>query len=316
MDQSGSPTLASHTTDPLVLDGGLATELEARAADLSGPLWSARLLLEDSQLIRAVHDAYLEAGADCIVTATYQATLPGLEAHGLSRERARDVMASAVRLAIDARDAFWKLHDNRTNRMRPFVAASVGPYGAFLANGAEYTGVYDVDDRGVYRFHANRFRLLAGAGADLLACETIPSRGETLALLRLFRETPEAEGWISWSCRDGRHLRDGTPICDMAALANGTPGVLAVGVNCTYPLHVTELIHQVADATDLPIVVYPNAGEDFDPVTKQWVGAANRPDLPALAAEWIEAGARMVGGCCRTTPKDIAAMRAAVAEKQ
>lgn len=297
---------------PLVLDGGLATELEARGVDLTGPLWSARLLLENPRLIRDVHDAYLRAGADCIVTASYQATIPGFTSSGLTEANARQALVRSVTLAVEARDAFWMEERNRKGRIRPFVAASVGPYGAYLANGAEYTGDYDLDDRGVYRFHAPRFRLLAGAGADLLACETIPSRAETLALFRLFRETPEAQGWISWSCADGAHLRDGTPIGEVAALANGTPGVLAVGVNCTEPAHITPLIERMRRMTDLPLVVYPNSGERYDPRTGRWQPGGGRPDLAALAVEWVGAGARIVGGCCRTTPADIAAIRSAI----
>ena len=189
--------------DVVILDGGLATALEARGHDLRDRLWSARLLVDDPAAIRAVHEAYLEAGADCVTTASYQATIEGFLTRGLTDDRAIELLRLSVHLACEARDRFWRAGEARRGRLRPLVAASVGPYGAFLANGAEYTGDYDLDEDGLHAFHRRRFAILAGAGGDLLACETIPSRAEGRALARLIDETPGARAWLSFSCRDG-----------------------------------------------------------------------------------------------------------------
>ena len=189
----------------LILDGGLATELEGRGFDLNHPLWSARLLLDAPQAVAAVHRAYLEAGADCIVTASYQATLDGFGREGLARRRGRSPGLSSVRLARDVRDAFWADPANRAGRRRPLVAASVGPYGAARADGSEYTGAYDRDEAGLREFHRERFDLLAASGPDLLACETIPSVAEARALSSLLADSA-ASAWFSFSCRDGLRI--------------------------------------------------------------------------------------------------------------
>jgi len=172
----------------ILLDGGLATELEARGFDLDDDLWSARLLLEKPEAIRRVHLDYLQAGADCVVTSSYQATIEGFEKKGIGKRKAVDVLRRSVQLAQSARDEFWGNPANRSGRVRPLVAASVGPYGAYLADGSEYTGDYDLDEDGLVKFHRERWDVLATSGADLLACETIPSLPEALALGRLLRE--------------------------------------------------------------------------------------------------------------------------------
>ncbi len=201
----------------LILDGGLATELERRGHDLSDELWSARLLRDDPDAIRRVHLAYYGAGADCCTSASYQATIPGFVRSGMSPDEAREVIRRAVRLVIEARDEFWAVGANRAGRLRPLAAAGVGPYGAYLADGSEYTGTYDLDEAGLIDFHRERWAILAGGGADILACETIPSLAEARALARLLSETPGVYAWFSFSCRDGAHISDGTPIADCAA---------------------------------------------------------------------------------------------------
>jgi homocysteine S-methyltransferase len=282
----------------LVLDGGLATHLEALGADLSDELWSARLLLEDPGLIRRVHADYFAAGAGVATSASYQASIPGFVRRGLDAARAEGLIRLSVELAAQARDEAGG----------GLVAASVGPYGAFLANGAEYTGDYDLDEEGLVAWHRPRWEILASAGADLLACETIPSYAEGRALARLLRETPPVRAWVSFSCRDGGHLSDGTPIGEAAALFAGDPQVVAVGVNCTAPRHVPALIAALAGGH--PVVVYPNSGETWDAERRRWLGLADPVEFGQAAKEWELAGASLIGGCCRSTPDHIRQVRA------
>ncbi len=308
----------------MILDGGLATTLEAEGADLSGALWSARLLKDNPEIVREAHLAFLEAGADCITTASYQGSLQGFMSQGLTREDAADLLVGSVRLALEARDQFWALQENREIRIRPLVAASIGPYGAFTADGAEYTGEYGLSREDLVRFHQERWHLLAGAGADLLACETIPSLTETAALVELLGElddpeqpdTPEASAgmaaWFSFSCRNGREICDGNRLDEALALLAGQRRVAAVGVNCTDPSFLTSLIRICREVTDLPVVVYPNSGELWDRNRKCWRPGAAGCDLSAMAREWKEAGAAMIGGCCRVGPEEIRKIRVAL----
>jgi homocysteine S-methyltransferase len=293
----------------LVLDGGLASELERAGFDLDHPLWSARILLEEPEAIVAVHAAYLAAGADCITTASYQATLPALVREGLAEAEARALILRSVELAQQARSDFWADSRKRVGRQRPLVAASVGPYGAFLANGAEYTGDYDLDEPGLVGFHRERFRLLAASGADLLACETIPSAAEARALGVLLTETPSVRAWLSFSCRDGQRLCDGTSFADSVRALAPLPQVAAIGVNCTAPQHVEELLRAAAQVTAKPLVAYPNSGELYEAATKSWRGSQTADDWGSLARTWRRAGARLIGGCCRTRPSHVGAVR-------
>jgi homocysteine S-methyltransferase len=296
----------------VVLDGGLATELEARGHDLSDELWSARLLADDPEAIRQVHRDFLRAGADCIVTASYQATIEGFQRRGRSEAEAVALLRSAVTLAREARDAFWSDAANRAGRLRPLVAASVGPYGAARADGSEYTGAYDRDEAGLREFHRERFALLAASGADLLACETLPSRAEARALARLVEEHPATWAWMSFCCRDGARIADGSDFAALVAQVAVIPNLAAVGVNCTAPAHVAELVAAARAVTAKPIVVYPNSGEGWDAVARRWTGDDALADLGAGAALWRAQGAALVGGCCRVGPREIAALRRAL----
>lgn len=298
----------------LVLDGGLATELEKAGLDLAHPLWSARVLVEAPAAITAVHRAYLEAGADCITTASYQASLSGFRRAGLSAAEAADRLRRSVRLAREAVREFWALPENRVGRRAPLVAASLGPYGAYLANGAEYTGDYDLDERGLLGFHRERFHLLAEAEPDLFACETIPSAPEARALLSLLPERPSARAWLSFSCRDAERICDGTPFAELVRLADGHPQVIAVGVNCTAPEHVEGLLRLARAETGKPLVAYPNSGERYDPVARRWRGSSDAGDWGELGRRWRRAGARLVGGCCRTGPDHVRALRAVLSD--
>lgn len=297
----------------MVVDGGLATALEARGCDLHDDLWSAKVLLETPDVIREAHRDFLEAGADCIATATYQATIPGFCKRGLTEEEGADLLRQAVQLAVEARDEFWSEPPNRHGRLKPLVAASIGPYGAYLADGSEYTGHYDIGEGDLYAFHRDRWRVLAGTEADLLACETIPSQSEARVLLRLLRETPGRWAWISFSCRDGTHLSDGGRLVDAVRACDGEAQVAAVGINCTSPDLISSLINEARIATDKPVIVYPNSGEGYDAAAKSWAGAPPIADWGQVCSQWIREGATGVGGCCRVSAEQIARIREAVA---
>ena len=262
----------------LILDGGLATLLEARGHDLSDHLWSARLLRDDPQAIVAAHIDYLEAGADCIISASYQATIPGFMRAGLSRDEAVALLQRAVTLAREARDAFWQKAGPRGDRLRPLVAASVGPYGAFLADGSEYTGAYDLDADALFDFHRERWHLLAEAGPDLMACETIPSGVEAQALARLLPETTSMPVWASFSCRDEAHLNDGTPLAQVVGLLAPLPQIVAIGVNCTAPRFIPALIRTARSVTHKPCSSIPTR-RNYDAIHRRWLGQSSRRSL-------------------------------------
>lgn len=301
-------------TRPLVLDGALATELEQRGADLRDALWSARLLIEQPALIRQVHLDYYRAGADVATTASYQASFQGFARRGLSQGEAAALMQRSVQLAQEAREMFWAEPAAREGRLRPLVAASVGPYGAMLADGSEYRGHYGLSQAALADFHRPRLAALLQAGPDLLACETLPCLDEALALAELLKEFPSARAWVSFSCRDGRHTSEGQDIGDCARALADHPQVLAVGVNCTAPQHVDELVARLHAAGAPRVVVYPNSGETYDAQAKTWQGedAGAGRSLAEAGRHWHAAGAGWIGGCCRTTPADIAALRQAL----
>lgn len=292
----------------LILDGALATELERRGRDLRDPLWSAKVLLEAPELIRQVHLDYFRAGADIAITASYQATVGGFMRRGLSREASLDLLQRSVRLAVEARDEFWREPANRVGRPRPLVAASVGPYGAFLADGSEYRGDYGLSETELMAFHRLRLATLLEAGPDLLACETLPCFLEARALARLLTELPGASAWISFSARDGAHTCHGEPLAECAAWLDDHPQVVAVGINCTAPRYIPALVQAIRSATSKPIVVYPNSGETYRADLRRWEGTATCAEFATEAERWYANGARLIGGCCRTTPDHIAAL--------
>ncbi len=291
-----------------VLDGGLATALEARGHVLDTDLWSARLLLDDPDEIRATHRSYLEAGADCITTVSYQASFEGFARLGLDEAAAEELLRGSVRLAVEARATLA----TGPRSPAPLVAASVGPYGAYLADGSEYDGRYGVGRSLLEAFHRRRFEVLASAGADVLACETIPSHLEAEVLLGILDSLPGAWAWFSFSCADAVHLHDGTPLVDAVRACARHPRVAAVGVNCTAPRFVAGLLRAARGVTDLPLIAYPNSGEAYDAASGSWSGATAEDDWLAGVDEWVAAGARLVGGCCRIGPDLIGELRARV----
>jgi homocysteine S-methyltransferase len=291
----------------VVLDGGLATELEGLGESLNDPLWSAKVLLSAPDKIARVHTAYFEAGADVATTASYQATFAGLATRGLSRQQAEMVLRQTVSVAVEARDRFWSEEENRAKRMRPLVAASIGPYGAFLHDGSEYRGHYGVSRAVLRAFHRERLQVLADSGADLLACETVPSLVEAEVLVELLSEC-ELRAWVSFSCKDGKHISDGTRFAD-AVRAVESSAVAAVGLNCTAPRFVDSLLEEARAVTDKPLVAYPNSGELFEAATSAWRSTSEVGMIERAAFGWRERGALLIGGCCRTTPETIRGIR-------
>ncbi|KAL6845471.1 hypothetical protein ACP4OV_024966 [Aristida adscensionis] len=298
-----------------VLDGGLATELEARGAELRDALWSAKCLHAAPHLIRKVHLDYLEAGANVITSASYQATIEGFQSRGLSREEGEALLRRSVHVAQEARAAFG------ASRPRALVAASVGSYGAYLADGSEYSGDYgeSVTKDVLKDFHRRRLQVLAGAGPDLIAFETIPNKLEAEAYAELLEEEDvRIPAWLSFTCKDGAHAASGDPIAECAAVADSWDRVAAVGVNCTAPRLIHELILSIKKVTSKPIVVYPNSGETYVAETKEWVdtaGGASGTDFASYAGEWRRAGAALIGGCCRTSPATVRAIARALREE-
>ncbi len=296
------------TSGPIVLDGGLATELAARSFDLSDALWSARLLADAPEAIEAVHRAYFEAGANVAITASYQASFEGFGAYGYSHADTARLLQLSVILARSAREHVASRAPAPSRDM--WVAASVGPYGATLHDGSEYRGDYGLSEDALADFHRPRIAALLGASPDLLACETLPSLLEARSILGVLREHPDARAWVTFTCRDGTSTSAGDAIEECARTLDAEPQVVAMGINCVDPALVTSLIRTMASATDKPIVVYPNSGEVWNAATRCWEGTATR--ITAYLNEWMDAGASWIGGCCRTTPADIRAVRAVV----
>ncbi|XP_019752781.1 uncharacterized protein LOC109532351 [Hippocampus comes] len=296
----------------LLLDGGLATELEAQGARLQGdPLWSARLLHTNPQAIKAAHHSFLLSGADVITSATYQATIQGFVQHlGVSSDAARELLASGVRLAEEAVMAFGC----GQRATRPVaVTASVGPYGAFLHDGSEYSGAY-ADKMSVEElkaWHRPQLECLAAAGAEVLALETIPSVKEAGALAEVLREFPNCNAWISFSCKDGTHLSDGHLLQDGVRVVGRSAQVLAVGINCCPPEWVEPLLDSVVAlrSPDRKWVVYPNSGEEWDAEQGWQTSEKTTASIPALSDTWIKQGAALIGGCCRVRPDQIGELR-------
>ena len=289
----------------LVIDGALATELERRGHDLKDSLWSAKILLEQPDAIKQVHYDYFKAGADCAITASYQATIEGFAKRGLNEKEAIALIQRSVKIAIEARDEIWNDAANRVRRSKPFVAASVGPYGAFLADGSEYRGNYGLTEKELMDFHRPRMKALIEAGAEMLACETIPCLIEAQAIAKLLKEFPAITAWVSFSGRDEKHISEGQVFADCVMQFENNAQITAIGLNCTSPKYISSLIHAAKKTTNKPILVYPNSGETYDALRNDWDGHPVHESFGEQARQWFKAGARLVGGCCRTKPEDI-----------
>lgn len=292
-----------HRNSVAVIDGGLATEMEARGVDIAGDLWSAAMLQSNPQAITAAHRAYLDAGAEIIISSSYQASRMGFASTGLDSEQADRLIVASVTLAQAARDEF--LVENPDCAYRPLVAASIGPYGAALADGSEYTGNYGLTMDELRQFHEPRLELLDASGADLLACETIPDIEEAQVLCDLLATT-RTPAWVSFSCRDDLCLSDGHLLQNACALFADHPKVLAVGINCTPPQFINSLIAEArTGAPEKAIVVYPNSGETYHAEDNSWSGQDATAEFGFRVTEWAVAGANLIGGCCRIGPQQI-----------
>lgn len=295
----------------IVLDGGLATELARHGCDLNNNLWSGDVLLKNPSLIQQVHLDYFLAGADVATTSSYQVSAPGLEKAGLSTIDAANLVRRSVQLAVRARDEANAKQPNR----RRLIAGSIGSYGAFLADGSEYRGDYDLSEDEFKDFHRPRLEALIHARVDLLAIETIPSFRETLALAALLAEY-STKAWFSFTLRDSSHISDGASLAKIVDVLGKCDQVVAVGVNCVPPELATDAVKVLAGLTTKPLVVYPNSGESYDASNKSWDNDREQPsDLARLASEWLHLGAKFIGGCCRTTPEDIRTIRATLESK-
>lgn len=294
---------------PLLLDGGLSNELERQGCDLNQKLWSAKLLESNPEAIILAHQAYLESGAQCIITSSYQATLPGFMALGYDQASSSALIVKSVTLAEEARGRFMSSHPHRSN---PLIAASVGPYGAYLADGSEYRGDYTMTDQELSDFHKPRIHLLDNSTADILACETIPSFQEARVLSEILKSCKKPS-WISFSCKDGKHISDGTPIQKCVDLLVHHPTVFAIGVNCTPPQFISALITAIKKKSgNKRIVVYPNSGATYHAASKTWTGLTDISSCALMTKEWMDLGADIIGGCCGIGPTQIKAMSSVI----
>lgn len=295
----------------VVLDGALATELEARGCDLNSALWSAETLIHKPELIYQVHLDYFMAGADVAITSSYQASVAGLQKHGLSGSEAHNLVKKSAELAQKARAEMVRLDSSR----QCFIAGSIGPYGAFLSDGSEYTGTYRITSEEMKNFHRPRISALVEAGVDVLAFETIPSVHEAQDLLELLLEFPGTVCWFSFTLKDEDSLSDGTPISKVLGLLGDCPQVVAVGINCIPEDLVSKALKTMSTFATKPLIAYPNSGEIYDAVSKTWSGRrAQGKDLNARVKEWYSLGGKITGGCCRTTPDDIRTIKNALQE--
>jgi len=287
---------------PLLIDGGLSNVLEKQGCDLNHKLWCARLLETDPEAIVQAHSTYLKSGAQCITTSSYQASVPGFMDSGHDRATAEAFIANSTLLAVEAIESFMA---SGIYKSKPLIAASIGPYGAYLADGSEYRGNYGVSDETLREFHLERIKLLDRSIADLFACETIPSFQEARILANILKQTKKS-AWVSFSCKDEHHLNDGTKIEECVSYFANHPKVFAIGVNCTAPKYISGLLKSIKSRScDKKIIVYPNSGEVYDAKSKTWMGISDPNLFVDMAKEWLELGADILGGCCRIGPDHV-----------
>jgi homocysteine S-methyltransferase len=296
-----------------VLDGGLATELERAGCNLASPLWSGEVLRTQPEKVLAVHRSYLEAGADCLLTSSYQVSAMGFREIGLSADDARSAIQQSVALAAQARRDYMQAEiDAGRDPRRIWIAGSLGAYGAALHNGAEFHGNYEISHGALVAFHAERIDAMRETNADFLALETIPLLEEAEAILEALVRFRDLAAYISFTCRDDGHTGHGEPIEACARLLGSHPEIIAVGINCTAPTHILPLIRKVRAVTSKRIAVYPNSGETWVAETRSWSGSSDPHALGDMARQWRDAGANWIGGCCRTGPEHIRAIAQAV----
>lgn len=292
-----------------ILDGALASEMERRGANLNDPMWSTKMLFESPELVRQISYDYYMAGADVSVSSTYQATFEGFQKKGLDEKEAIEIFQKSIELVKEARDDFWAKSENQIGRAKPLVAASIGPYGAYLADGSEYSGNYNLSVEELMDFHRKRMKTLIECEPDLIAFETIPNQNEVIALVNLISEFPKMTAWLSLSTKGTSLLADSTPFEEAIEIGNQSDQIIAIGVNCLPPENVLPLLKTAKGITSKPLLAYPNSGEKWDAKNHCWLPDAEKGDFGKLALDWYKAGARLIGGCCRTSMADIRKIR-------
>lgn len=295
---------------PLLIDGGLSNELEKLGFSYHERLWTASVLKEDIEKAIAVHMAYLNAGARCITTFGYQASFRGLIASGYSRAEAEALILRSVEAAVIAKTRFY----NKNPDTEPIlIAASIGPYGAYLADGSEYKGRYHISTDELIHFHRDSITLLDQSNADILAFETIPDYEEAKVIAQLTRDCNKP-AWISFSTRNEYEIADGTPIESCAELFSLHPSIFAIGVNCLPPDRVAPLISRLkSSCPDKKVIVYPNSGDLYDAQSKSWKSTIDHnSQISYMLRKWLEAGADIVGGCCQIGSDEISKMRVCI----
>ncbi|MDM8205989.1 homocysteine S-methyltransferase [Ligilactobacillus salivarius] len=293
--------LTNHT---VVLDGAMSTPLERLGADTNNDLWTAKALIDNEELVYEVHKMYFEAGADLIITDTYQANVQAFEKVGYSEKEARNLIKKAVKIAQKARDDY----ENRTGKHN-YIAGTIGPYGAYLANGSEYRGDYELSTKEYQQFHLPRIEELATTGVDILAIETQPKLDEVLAILELLKEKyPQQKVYVSYTLSDDDTISDGTPLPRAIHALEDYSQVIAVGINCVKLELVEPALKNMKEITDKHLIVYPNSSAVYDPKSKTWSQPKTSATFEELIPNWYEAGARIIGGCCTTGPKEIKAV--------
>ena len=294
----------------LILDGALGTQMQKNGNDINDSLWSAKFLSKDPESIAYVHKEYLEAGADCIITSSYQASFEGFIKKGFTQEEAKNLIQLSITLAQKQRDIFWNNLEDKNNRIKPLVAASIGPYGAYLANGSEYTGIYDITKNELKNFHKKRVQTILETKPDILACETIPSLSEAKIICEELKKLTNTPSWISFSAKNESYTNSGDDILECFSWLDKQNHISAVGINCTSPEFISQLIEKIKSVTNKPIVIYPNAGFKYNAITKQWENSDSNPeDFAKMAYLWYKQGASLIGGCCQTGPKEIEYIR-------
>jgi len=293
--------LTNHT---VILDGAMSTPLERLGADTNNDLWTAKALIDNEELVYEVHKMYFEAGADLIITDTYQANVQAFEKVGYSEKEARNLIKKAVKIAQKARDDY----ENRTGKHN-YIAGTIGPYGAYLANGSEYRGDYELSVEEYQQFHLPRIEELVNTEVDILAIETQPKLDEVLAIRELLKKKyPQQKVYVSYTLSDDDTISDGTPLPRAIHALEDYSQVIAVGINCVKLELVEPALKNMKEITDKHLIVYPNSSAVYDPKSKTWSQPKTSVTFEELIPNWYEAGARIIGGCCTTGPKEIKAV--------
>jgi len=305
----------------VLLDGGLATELERHGANINDILWSSKMLIENPQLIQKVHEDYVKAGADIITACSYQASFEGFEKKGINYQEARKLFELSIKLTKQAIENVWNnLKDdidsggtsvcNSKHRLKPLVAASLGPYGCY--DGSEFEGNYGKSIEDLMNFHRPRLAALTAAEPDLVIFETVPCGNEEVIAITNLLQEPKFENVpaiISFSCKNGESTCCGEKIEDAIKIANSISHVVAAGINCTSPDFISDLLIHAKKVATKPLIVYPNSGESWNKELHTWESKPS-DGISNKVKEWyLKGGARIFGGCCRTTSHDIQQIR-------